>query len=420
MTGWRHWLGLNASTVALLCTILLVTAATELWSPVVPQFLKALRERAFAGEASTILLIGAYGFYRDALEAVNYYVGGTLAGRFNTRRALLWFNVLPIVGLVILLVWDSVWALFAAIPFIFVWDSLAGPAIITVVGDSLPSAQRTMAFSLQSICRRVSRIFAYLISGLLIFLWGRIDGVHAAIAVAVGFVILAIAVQFRFMKTATRDAVDFGKRPRGLFRQFPKELKRLLAADICARWAEGLAGPLVILYCVPILNADLAVGTARYASILLTIQAVTNIVLYVFVGPLASREGFGKKPYIGATFVFFAAFPVSLVVLGPLLGPMGLMLAFVIGGMREIGEPARKAMIADLVPSDVRTQATGLYWSLRSVAVMLASPVGAVLWIVGESARPGWGPALAFGAAGAVGLVGAGMFFARFGTRTQA
>jgi len=416
--GWRQWLGLNASTVALLCTILLVTAATELWSPVVPQFLKALRERALAGEASTILLIGAYGFYRDALEAVNYYVGGTLAGRFNTRRALLWFNVLPIVGLVILLVWNSVWALFAAIPFIFVWDSLAGPAIITVVGDSLPSAQRTMAFSLQAICRRVSRIVAYLVSGLLIFFWGRIDGVHAAIAVAVVFVVAAIVVQHRFMKTATRDTVDFGKRPRGLFRQFPMELKRLLAADICARWAEGLAGPLVILYCVPIMSADLAIGTARYASILLTIQAVTNIVLYVFVGPLASQEGFGKKPYIGATFLFFAAFPVSLVVLGSLLGPIGLMLAFVIGGMREIGEPARKAMIADLVPPDVRTQATGLYWSVRSAAVMLASPVGAALWIVGEHLRPGSGPALTFCAAGVIGLVGAGMFFAKFGTRS--
>lgn len=415
VTGWRQWLGLNASTVALLFTILLVTAATELWSPVVPQFLKALRERALAGEASTILLIGAYGFYRDGLEAVNYYVGGSLAGRFNTRRALLGFNVLPLVGLGIVLLWDSTWALFAAIPFIFVWDSLAGPAVITVVGESLPSSQRTMAFSLQSICRRVSRILAYLVSGLLIYLWGRIGGVHAAIGVAVVFVVLAIVVQHRFMTTASRDSADFARRPRGLFRQFPRELRRLLAADICARWAEGLAGPLVILYCAPIMHADLAIGTARYASILLTIQAVTNIVLYVFVGPLASREGFGKKPYIGATFVFFAAFPVSLVVFGPMLGPLGLMLAFVIGGMREIGEPARKAMIADLVPSDVRTQATGLYWSVRSAAVMLASPVGAVLWIMGDRWREGWGPVAAFGAAGVIGVVGAVMFFVRFG-----
>src|SRR3972149_9873001 len=84
---WKEWLGLNTSTLALLGTILLVTAATELWAPLVPQYLKAIKERAGGGEAKMILLVGLYGFYRDALEAINYYVGGAVAGRFHTRRS---------------------------------------------------------------------------------------------------------------------------------------------------------------------------------------------------------------------------------------------------------------------------------------------------------------------------------------------
>jgi hypothetical protein len=72
-------------------------------------------------------------------------------------------------------------------------------------------------------------------------------------------------------------------------------------------------------------------------------------------------------------------------------------------------------MITDLVPPDVRTQATGLYWSVRSVAVMFASPVGALLWIVGEKQRPGAGPYVAFALAGMVGLLGAVFFAWRFG-----
>jgi len=415
MTKTRDWLGLNSSTVALLAAILLVTASTELWSPLVPEYLKALRTRALAGEAWTILLIGLYGFYRDALEAINYFVGGALSAKFNTRRSLLVFNLLPFVGLTILSAWDAPLAVFLAIPFIFVWDSIAGPAIITVVGESVPADRRTMAFSLQAIFRRVSRVLAYLISAPLIWNFGRIDGVRTAAAIAIAFLLGAVVIQYRYMKTVSRDAVPALRRPFALLKRLDPQLKRLLAADVCARWAEGLAGPFIILYCVPILSSDPAKGAAFYASVLLTIQAVTNVILYVLVGPLASRSGLAKKPYIGLTFLFFALFPVSLVLLGPTLGGMGLALAFVVGGVREIGEPARKAMIADLVPPESRTQATGLYWSIRSFAVMFASPVGALLWIAGDSWRPGLGPTLAFLLAGAIGLIGAAYFYLRFG-----
>ncbi len=413
--NWRDWLGLNTSTLALLGTILLVTAATELWSPVIPQYLKALRDRAGQGDAWTILLIGLYGMYRDGLEALNYYVGGAIAGRFNTRRALLIFNMLPLIGLLILYFWKAEAAVFVAIPFIFAWDSIAGPATITVVGDALPPDRRTMAFSMHSIFRRVSRIFAYCISGLLIYSFGAENGVRADVLVAIIFVLAAAGLQFRYMRTVSRDTVVALHRPRHLLRSFDPDLRRLLAADIFARWAEGLAGPLIILYCVPILSNNFATGTALYQSVLLNVQAVTNIVLYIVIGPLASREGLAKKPYIGLTFVFFALFPISVVLLGSAFGFAGLILAFVVGGLRELGEPARKAMIADLVPADVRTQAIGMYWSARSVAVMWASPVGALLWLLGNHFRPGLGPLFTFLAAGLIGLLGAAIFFFRFG-----
>jgi len=244
---------------------------------------------------------------------------------------------------------------------------------------------------------------------------GEVNGVRADVTIAAGLVVLAIALQFRHMRTASRDHRVALTQPRILYRSFDPQLKRLLAADICARWAEGLAGPLIILFCVPLLAAESAKGTALYQSVLLSIQAVTNVVLYIVIGPLASREGLAKKPFIGLTFLFFALFPVSLALLGPTLGFAGLALAFVVGGLREIGEPARKAMITDLVPTDVKTQAIGLYWSVRSLAVMLASPVGAILWILGDRISPGIGAYAMLLAAGLVGLIGTVFFYARFG-----
>ncbi len=417
--SWRRFLGLNASTLALLATILLITASTELWSPLMPQYLKALKQPDRVGDPWFLLLIGAYGFYRDALEAINYYAGGALGSWLNTRRALLLFNAIPLVGLAILLAWQNPVAVFLAIPFIFVWDSIAGPATLTVVGDAIPPDRRTMAFSLQAIFRRVSRIIAYGLSGLLVWQFGRVGGVRADIAISIVLILLAVVIQYRYMKTASRDTEMALHRPRRLLSRFPADLKRLLAADIFARWAEGLAGPFIILYCVPLLANDIATGTAIYQSLLLNIQAVTNIILYMVIGPLASRAGLAKKPYIGLTFVFFALFPISIAVLGPWAGVIGLSLAFVIGGFREIGEPARKAMIADLVPPDVRTQSIGLYWSIRSAAVMWAAPVGAIAWILGDRISPGTGPLATFYLAGTLGLIGAAVFFLRFGRNLE-
>jgi hypothetical protein len=72
-------------------------------------------------------------------------------------------------------------------------------------------------------------------------------------------------------------------------------------------------------------------------------------------------------------------------------------------------------MVADLVPKSAKTQSIGLYWSARSVGVMWASPVGALAWIVGDKFSPGIGPLATFSLATAFGLLGAALFFTRFG-----
>jgi MFS family permease len=409
------FLALNPSTLALLGAIFLVTAATELWSPLVPEYLKALQREALSFSPRLILLIGAYGFLRDALEAVNYFVGGGIGAWFNTRRALIAFNLLPLIGLCLLALMPSWIGVLLAIPFIFVWDSIAGPAVVAVVGESVPPGRRTMAFSMQSIFKRVSRIFVYSLSGLIVWTFGRVEGFRLAVGLAVLFVLSAAFLQFRYQRTAARDARVMIHRPFTLLASFDPQLKRLLISDIFSRWAEGMAGPFVILFCVPLLAEQAATGTAIYQSVMLNIQAATCIVLYLVIGPLASREGLAKKPFIGLTFVFFALFPISVVVLGPMIGFWGLALAFLVGGFREIGEPARKAMVADLVPRESRTQAIGLYWSVRGLAVMAAAPVGAVLWVVGERWRAGFGPYTTFLSAGALGVLGAVFFFMYFG-----
>jgi hypothetical protein len=49
-------------------------------------------------------------------------------------------------------------------------------------------------------------------------------------------------------------------------------------------------------------------------------------------------------------------------------------MAFIIGGLREIGEPARKAMIVDLAEPEVRARTVGLYYLMRSLAITPRRP----------------------------------------------
>ena len=88
MTGardgrWSAWLGLNASTTALLGTILLVTAATELWSPLIPEYLKALREGAGAGHVR-MCYATSYEKLEEALRRIGRFVARVRAEATTT------------------------------------------------------------------------------------------------------------------------------------------------------------------------------------------------------------------------------------------------------------------------------------------------------------------------------------------------
>lgn len=408
--GWRVWLALNASTGALLAAILLVGMGTELWSPLMPEYLQAL--------AAPVLLIALYGSAKDFLEAINFYLGGVLAARFNTRRALLLFNALPLVGLAILLAWPNKYAAFVALPFIGVWNSISGPATLRVVGDTLAEQQRSMAFSLQSIQKRVSSLLAYFLSGQLVLWFGKEEGVRAGVAVSIALVAVSLLIQYCYMRTSVGDPLFAPHRPLELVRRFDPQLRRLLVSDILARWCDGMPRELMILYCVPILAAVLRAGTqtpeeqsaaavAFYVGVLLIVKEVTSLLLYLPIGHWASRAGAAKKPFIGLTFVFFALFPLALVTLSGWAGVWGMVLAFVVGGLREFGEPARKAMITELVPGDCRTQAIGIYWAVRSAGIMPASLLGGLIWVLASPEAMLW-------CAAGLGLLGTAFFYWRF------
>jgi MFS family permease len=271
------------------------------------------------------------------------------------------------------------------------WHSMASPAVFAVIGDALPKSKRAMGFTLQSMLKRVPMVVSPLIGGMLIAGMGVKQGVRVGlVATLVLAALTAVLVLAINVPVKAGDAVNI----RGVWRSFHHALKRLLVSDIFIRTCEGMADIFVILYATNVLG----VSVARY-GVLVAIQMVTSILVYIPAGRIADRVG--RKPFVIATFVCFSLYPVAVVISS---GFATLVVAFAIGGLREIGEPSRKAMIVDFARDDLRARTVGLYYLVRSITITPSAAVGGLLWKLA--------PEVPFVVAGVIGLVGTIVFAA--------
>lgn len=108
---------------------------------------------------------------------------------------------------------------------------------------------------------------------------------------------------------------------------------------------------------------------------LTAIEMLTAMLIYIPVAYLADKST--RKPYIAITFMNFTLFPLVLLFSKSFAV---FILAFIIRGLKEFGEPTRKAMIMDLAPEDAKASTFGTYYLIRDVIVSIAAFGGAWLW----------------------------------------
>jgi len=81
-----------------------------------------------------------------------------------------------------------------------------------------------------------------------------------------------------------------------------------------------------------------------------------------------------------ATFVFFTLFPLFLL---EAESAAWLAAAFVVRGLKEFGEPARKALIIHYSSGPRQGQIIGAYYLARDLTVAPGALLGAWLWHLG-------------------------------------
>ena len=355
----------------------------ELWKKFLPKYLESL--------GASVAIVGLFGTSEDFLDALYQYPGGWLGDHWGRRRAFLTFLVAALTGYVVYLLSPSWPFLFLGLAFAMAWQSMASPAIFATIGDALPRERRAMGFTVQSMLKRIPMVISPLLGGAMIGARGLQAGIRTGLLITIALVTVTIPVLRTInIPLASKDMVRW----RGVWNSFHPTLKRLLVSDIAIRTCEGMADIFIVIYVTNIAG----VAIPQY-GILVAVQLATAILVYIPSARMADR--LGRKPFVIATFLFFAFFPVA-VILAPDF--RWLVCAFVIGGLREIGEPARKAMIVDFAQHNLRARTVGLYYLVRGLSITPASAIGGLLWRIR--------PQTPFIVAGIIGIVGTLLFAA--------
>ena len=386
------FLALQRTTVGLLAIVILVGMGERMAERFLPIYMIAL-----GGGALSIGLLNAMD---NLLSALYSFPGGYLSDRIGGKKSLVVFNLVAMAGFAIVIFvpsWQAV--LIGAVLFIS-WSAISLPATLSLIYEVLPHNKRTMGVSMHSLVRRIPMALGPILGGLCIAAWGEVDGVRIAFFVALVLAAVALVLQ-QILIEDKRKATEAGecelvpeKNPLRMMKLMSPTMKGLLVTDILVRFCEQIPYAFVVVWCMKVISAPVS---ALQFGFLTSIEMATAVLVYIPVAYLADRGT--KKPYVLITFGFFTLFPLVLMYCKTF---EWLVLAFVVRGLKEFGEPTRKALIMDLAPENCKAGMFGLYYLIRDVFVSVAAFGGALLWQISPATN--FLVAFAFGVAGTVGF----------------
>src|SRR5216117_2466578 len=376
-----NFFGLKRNLVILLIAIFVIGAGEELWMRFVPKYLQAL--------GATVFVIGLYDALRTLLGAIYAYPGGVLVDRWGHRQSFIIFNVVSIVGYLIVLLIPH-WAAVIAGMFLFLsWTCFSLPATFSLIGAALEANRHSMGVGVQSVIKRLPIMIAPFFGGILIDRFGIIPGVRIALVVSVFLSAGTILLQ-RQLREEPKERVQKSDRWNfwRSFREFNSPMRRLLLSDILIRFCERVPYAWVVIFAMDYIGVS-----GRQVGILIAVEMAAAMLCIIPASYYADRRG--REPFVVATFIMFTLFPISLLMSRSF---SALIVAFTIRGLKEFGDTSRKALIIGYSDPERRGRVIGAYYLVRDLIVSTGAILGAYLWKLG--------PELNFVGAAAVGAAG--------------
>jgi MFS family permease len=378
----------NKTMVAMVVMVILVGLGEKMAERFLPLYILAI--------GGSTWVVGGLNAMDNLLSALYSLPGGYAADKIGFKRSLFLFTALAMVGYLIVILFRSWQAVLVGAVFFISWTAVSLPAVMSLVSKAVPKERRALGVSIHSFFRRIPMALGPIIGGLLIGAYGTKNGVLVAFGAAFIMAGFSLFLIQRYMDNDAGEGKDRGSQKIPFKDMFNPALRSLLASDILIRFAEQIPYAFVVVWAV---NSNGL--TALQFGVLTTIEMVTAMLVYIPVANLSDK--YGKKRFVLITFGFFTAFPVVLLFSHSF--PM-FVVAFIIRGLKEFGEPTRKALIMDLAPEAAKARTFGLYYLIRDVIVSIAALSSAALWNIA--------PAVNFLVAAGFGVAGI-IVFAIFG-----
>jgi len=381
--GVQKFFGINASMLSMLFMVIVLGLGEKMGERFLPVYIIALGGSAYA--------VGFLNAMDNFLSAIYSYIGGYFSDLLGYKRALKLYTIISLVGYAIIILFPVWQAVIIGAIFFISWTALSLPAILSMVSATVKKEKQTMGVSLHSLIKRVPMSLGPIMGGVLITTFGITVGSRIAFGIAFILGIFAIWFIERYIEAQKTEKSEPTNAIR-TFNSMSKPLKTLLLSDMFIRFAEQLPYAFVVVWVMEI-NKLSAVSF----SIFTLIEMVTAMLIYIPVALL--NEKTSSKWIVSMTFIFFTIFPTVLMFSKTF---WMLCFAFVIRGLKEFGEPTRKALIVKLAPEGSKASTFGTYYLFRDVVVAVVSLASAWLWNIS--------PEVNFIVASSCGLIGTLIF----------
>ncbi len=368
-SNFTSFLKKNSSMTAMVILVILVGLGEKMAERFLPLYLIALGGSTWS--------VGFLNAMDNLLSALYSFPGGYLSDRLGYKKSLQLFTLVAMFGYLLVILIPAWQAVLIGAVFFISWTAVSLPAIMSLVSKAVPKERRAFGVSIHSFFRRIPMAIGPVIGGVLIGAFGTEKGVRYAFITALIMGAISILVVEKFMAADAGEKRESMKQKKKIPELFSPDLKSLLASDILIRFAEQIPYAFVVIWAVQ--NNHLS---ALQFGVLTTIEMIVAMLVYVPVAAMADK--YGKKRFVLITFGFFTAFPLVLLISHSF--PM-FVLAFIVRGLKEFGEPTRKALIMDLAPDDAKARTFGAYYLIRDVIVSIAALSSAWLWNISPQAN---------------------------------
>ncbi|MBI1938449.1 MAG: MFS transporter [Ignavibacteriales bacterium] len=382
------FLGLNTSILAMMIMVVFIGLGEKMAERFLPVYIIAI--------GGSIYAVSILNGLDNLLSALYSLPGGYLSDRIGYKKALIVFTLTAMFGYAIVIFVPTWQAVIIGAIFFISWTSISLPAIMSMVSSITARDKRIMGVTIHSLTRRIPMALGPIIGGIVITSYGNVQGIKIAFSAALLLGFFAIIFIHFLMKEPVREKEPKKFNAADVIKNINPNLRTLLVSDILIRFAEQIPYPFVVIWVMSINGFS-----AAQFGILTAIEMATAMIVYLPVAYFADRGS--KKPYIVITFAFFAIFPLILCFAKSF---ELLIAAFIIRGLKEFGEPTRKALITELAPEDMKAAMFGAYYFTRDIFVSIAAFSAAFLWVIS--------PYVNFIAAFAFGLIGT-IYFGLFG-----